>query len=408
MINIRKLFIIVFFIGIFIIFLCGKLDYTILPLVLTIVLMFSYYFIAVYQLNKRKTISNEQFADTNYYLGFLFTLASLSITLINLMHDNNMEMLVSQFGIAIITTLIGLTLRIYTISFTPNEESNRESFDLIVSRKLQMIDEQITQTIDRNRLFSDILDEKINMFQVKTEENINQFTTNLLKNLDITKISLIVNNITETMMKNYDKQSEILEKLIEEIKSVNSNYVNNIESVNTYVSKNQNFLETFIASINEIKDKLADYTELINDTTGNYNNNISNLNKNIEKQIFSINSNQDQVLNILISEITRIKNENTEILNIFKKDIFEVLLKKTENDSYVLETAKTLFDDSKTSNTSSIKIQEILNEIKSELKLNFTYMSKLSDINTNLDNFLKNQNENIDIFKFKVKLFSFA
>ena len=64
-----------------------------------------------------------------------------------------MEMLITQFVIAIITTLIGLTLRIYTINFIPNEETNRESFDFIISRKLQMIDDQITQTIDRNKLF---------------------------------------------------------------------------------------------------------------------------------------------------------------------------------------------------------------------------------------------------------------
>lgn len=75
------------------------------------------------------------------------------------------------------------------------------------------------------------------MFQVKTEQNINEFTNNLLNNLDVTKLSEIISNISQSMMHNYDKQSEILEKLIEEIKNVNDSYISNIKNVNSYVSK---------------------------------------------------------------------------------------------------------------------------------------------------------------------------
>ncbi|MCT7646836.1 hypothetical protein [Aliarcobacter butzleri] len=394
MIDIKKLFLSVFFIGILIICILGYLNYTLTPLILTIVLMFSYYLIAANQLNKKKTISYEQFADSNYYLGFLFTLGSLSITLINLVKDNDMEMLISQFGIAIITTLIGLTLRIYTINFIPNEETNRESFDFIISRKLQMIDDQITQTIDRNKLFSDVLDEKINMFQAKTEENINQFTTNLLNSLDVDKIASIVNNITDTMMKNYNKQTEILEKLIQEIKKVNSNYINNIENVNTYISKNQNFLETFVLSINEIKDKLANYTEIINDTTNNYNKNILNLNNTMEKQILNINENQELVLNTLINGITNVKNENSELLNTFKDDMMKSLIKNTENNSQILDTIKIITNELKVNKDTTAKMQDILNELKDKLIMNDENMIKLSDINDNLKLFIKNQVDN--------------
>ena len=152
-------------------------------------------------------------------------------------------------------------------------------------------------------------------------------------------------------------------------------------------------------SINEIKDKLANYTEIINDTTGNYNKNILNLNQTMEKQILNINENQELVLNTLINGITNVKNENSELLNIFKDDLMKSLIKNTENNLHILDTTKSIVTESKINNTNTTEIQKILNEIKNELKLNDTFMSKLFDINTNLEYFLKSQNENYLVFE---------
>lgn len=353
-----------FVLGILIISIFSVLEYTYIPLILTVLLMFTYYLIGVNQLNKVKSISYEQFADSNYYLGFLFTLVSLSVTLISLVQNNNIELLISQFGIAILTTLLGLSLRIYTINFVPNEESNRESFDFIISQKLQMIDEQITQTIDKNKLFSDVIDEKINMFQVKTEENINEFTNNLLNNLDVTKLSEIISNISQSMMHNYDKQSEILEKLIEEIKNVNDSYISNIKNVNSYVSKNQNFLDTFITSINEIKEKLGNYTELVNTTTNNYNSNINNLNELIEKQIIKTDDNQKFILDSLLNGINNLKNENINILDFFQNNITDIISKHSNNNADVTNSIKELLKEFKSDKNHYDKLYEILELIK--------------------------------------------
>lgn len=367
MINIKTLFMITFVLGILIISIFSILEYTYIPLVLTILIMLGYYAIAANQLNKIKSISYEQFADSNYYLGFLFTLVSLSVTLISLVQNNNIELLISQFGIAILTTLVGLSLRIYTINFVPNEETNRESFDFIISQKLQMIDEQITQTIDKNKLFSDVIDEKINMFQVKTEQNINEFTNNLLNNLDVTKLSEIISNISQSMMHNYDKQSEILEKLIEEIKNVNDSYISNIKNVNSYVSKNQNFLDTFITSINEIKEKLGNYTELVNSNTNNYNTNINNLNGLIEKQIIKTDDNQKFVLDSLLNGMNNLKNENINILDLFQNNISNIISKDSNNNVEVINSIKELLKKFETDKNNNDKIYEMLELIKNEI-----------------------------------------
>lgn len=378
---------ITFVLGILIISIFSILEYTYIPLVLTILIMLGYYAIAANQLNKIKSISYEQFADSNYYLGFLFTLVSLSVTLISLVQNNNIELLISQFGIAILTTLVGLSLRIYTINFVPNEETNRESFDFIISQKLQMIDEQITQTIDKNKLFSDVIDEKINMFQVKTEQNINEFTNNLLNNLDVTKLSEIISNISQSMMHNYDKQSEILEKLIEEIKNVNDSYISNIKNVNSYVSKNQNFLDTFITSINEIKEKLGNYTELVNSNTNNYNTNINNLNGLIEKQIIKTDDNQKFVLDSLLNGMNNLKNENINILDLFQNNISNIISKDSNSNVEVTNSIKELLKKFETDKNNNDKIYEMLELIKNEIvstKESTTYIDILENIGNSL------------------------
>lgn len=378
---------ITFVLGILIISIFSILEYTYIPLVLTILIMLGYYAIAANQLNKIKSISYEQFADSNYYLGFLFTLVSLSVTLISLVQNNNIELLISQFGIAILTTLVGLSLRIYTINFVPNEETNRESFDFIISQKLQMIDEQITQTIDKNKLFSDVIDEKINMFQVKTEQNINEFTNNLLNNLDVTKLSEIISNISQSMMHNYDKQSEILEKLIEEIKNVNDSYISNIKNVNSYVSKNQNFLDTFITSINEIKEKLGNYTELVNSNTNNYNTNINNLNGLIEKQIIKTDDNQKFVLDSLLNGMNNLKNENINILDLFQNNISNIISKDSNSNVEVTNSIKELLKKFETDKNNNDKIYEMLELIKNEIvstKESTIYIDILENIGNSL------------------------
>lgn len=391
----------IFVLGILIISIFSVLEYTYIALILTVLLMFTYYLIAVNQLNKVKSISYEQFADSNYYLGFLFTLVSLSVTLISLVQNNNIELLISQFGIAILTTLVGLSLRIYTINFVPNEESNRESFDFIISQKLQMIDEQITQTIDKNKLFSDVIDEKINMFQVKTEQNINEFTNNLLNNLDVTKLSEIISNISQSMMHNYDKQSEILEKLIEEIKNVNDSYISNIKNVNSYVSKNQNFLDTFITSINEIKEKLGNYTELVNSNTNNYNTNINNLNGLIEKQIIKTDDNQKFVLDSLLNGMNNLKNENINILDLFQNNISNIISKDSNNNVEVTNSIKELLKKFETDKNNNEKIYEMLELIKNEIvstKESTTYI----DILENIGNSLKSVIETDKVIKTEI------
>ncbi|WP_267551084.1 hypothetical protein [Rhizobium rhizogenes] len=57
-------------------------------------------------------LHNEQTGDNLYYMGFLFTLSSLGVSLYLFAGETSIETIVRNFGIAVTSTIAGVTLRI--------------------------------------------------------------------------------------------------------------------------------------------------------------------------------------------------------------------------------------------------------------------------------------------------------
>src|SRR5215204_6054768 len=57
-------------------------------------------------------IRPDRLGDNFYYLGFIYTLASLSAALIQLRSEPQIEELLGNFGIALITTVVGVAGRV--------------------------------------------------------------------------------------------------------------------------------------------------------------------------------------------------------------------------------------------------------------------------------------------------------
>lgn len=57
-------------------------------------------------------LRDDQSGDNLYYMGFLFTLTSLAVSLYQFQSDGSAEQIVQNFGIAIASTIAGITLRI--------------------------------------------------------------------------------------------------------------------------------------------------------------------------------------------------------------------------------------------------------------------------------------------------------
>ena len=58
-------------------------------------------------------LRDDQSGDNLYYMGFLFTLTSLAVSLYQFSSEGSAEQIVQNFGIAIASTIAGIALRIF-------------------------------------------------------------------------------------------------------------------------------------------------------------------------------------------------------------------------------------------------------------------------------------------------------
>jgi hypothetical protein len=103
----------------------------------------------------KTTRNTEKFADSLYYLGFILTLGALFLAMVPSFQSTQItsEAIIEKFGIAILTTFIGMSLRIILLQLrhttTDQEEEARES----ITQYVVSLQKEIEHTIDQVRSF---------------------------------------------------------------------------------------------------------------------------------------------------------------------------------------------------------------------------------------------------------------
>jgi methyl-accepting chemotaxis protein len=69
----------------------------------------------------------DQLGDNIYYLGFIFTLASLSAALIQIQEETDIKRLIGSFGIALFTTIVGIAGRVLFVQMRGDLDEVEES-----------------------------------------------------------------------------------------------------------------------------------------------------------------------------------------------------------------------------------------------------------------------------------------
>ena len=273
-VQIKYLFLVALVLGVVFILLGGFTDKTYLSVILTISVMIAYFLVGQ-KIVERELLTNEQFADSNYYLGFLFTLISLASSLYILsngsMEGGLLTRLIGQFGISISTTIVGLSLRIYLLSFSPNIGSNIESFNLMIMEKLQMLNDHIGHSIDQTKTFSNVIDDKVNLFIDQTLKSVEKYNERLVESLDQHSINNIFAKIYEDMDAIHAKQEERVDKIYENITNYHERYE----------TQTQSSVKAFQGSITDSEKWISEF----NDSMGKSAGSIANSNTEMRKVI---------------------------------------------------------------------------------------------------------------------------
>lgn len=95
-------------------------------------------------------VSDEKFADTCYYLGFIFTITSIIFSLFDLpsIGDKIQEIAV-RFGAAMVSTVLGLGVRVYLVSFKKDiADAIADAEDAVLDASKRLA-EQLTMALEK-------------------------------------------------------------------------------------------------------------------------------------------------------------------------------------------------------------------------------------------------------------------
>ena len=185
-------------------------------------------------------------ADNVYYLGFLYTLTSLAIAL----SIDNAEAILANFGVAIVSTLIGIAARVglnqLRVDPTDIEEASRLELADATRKVRAELHETVRQLTDFRNVSLQVLTEGYE----EVQKNVENISTNVLKSVE----DLV------------EQSAEPLNELVAKAKSANEEAVASIASVtksNKALAKSN---EDMISQIEAVNSALAELSEHYGDT----------------------------------------------------------------------------------------------------------------------------------------------
>jgi hypothetical protein len=117
----------------------------VITIAIPLIIMGIYFFYG--KQGRESTIMLEQFADSVYYLGFIYTLSALTVSMALISNNQpDFRQIVFNFSLALVTTIVGLTARIYLINFVNDEEGVKRG----------LIDELEMSALNLTRVIGDI------------------------------------------------------------------------------------------------------------------------------------------------------------------------------------------------------------------------------------------------------------
>ncbi len=245
------------------------------------------YYAYIVNKDKSDALSIEQKADSVYYMGFILTLFAMTASLVALAYSENLRFnsIVINFGLALMTTILGLAIRIMWLQLSSQSLSDAESIlkDRINRRSQDLADqtEQVvasitalsTQLVSISEPLKESFDRLINVLDIN--ENINKKLKNLDDSADSAAQSLrLIANLAERL----DISVNLLKN------NIDNNVIDNVDELTSAVNNASpqviKFDDELSNSIKEIKGSLEELRDSIKETDEIIVNSKNNLEKN--------------------------------------------------------------------------------------------------------------------------------
>ena len=357
----RIVFLTIYLVGVVILYLASRdPDNPWIMLLLSIGLMVIY---GIYAYSFRENTNLNQIADSAYFLGFLFTLSSITMSLIDFASvggDSEFQIgrIVNFFGFALSTTIIGLLIKLLLENIKPSVSDLTDKTFSDFEQTVSNFDLQLRSSAEQFKTFQNLvigqLEKHAENITDQLDVVVNQTTQTLTKYIEESGTSLsdsmresgeifsdalnkasneldlptdfFTNQIKEPLMNMKDQINSFNSELGEVIKSQGT-IAKNTEKVSTVVEK--------LAIKMDLSEKLPDYVEVI-ETSINEINSITDSLKDTHNKINDISQSFNEVVEgektklIHTNEMRDQMESDLEFFQNYKKEMKDTLTKSTQ------------------------------------------------------------------------------
>lgn len=210
--------------------------------------MFLYIMLGYYRSDR--DVSDEKFADSCYYLGFIFTITAIIFSLFDLPNiGTQIQDIAVRFGAAMVSTVLGITVRVYLVSFKRDvADAIKDAEDAVISASYRLR-EQLVMAY-----------EKLNDFQHEVEkaaqgtvERVNMQVEKLSKDHS-TKLTEFFTDLT-------GRNQEAFTQALDEVKSASLRLSTSVDGYSLGMQSNLASIESKVGAFAEaVTDRLKTTT----------------------------------------------------------------------------------------------------------------------------------------------------
>ncbi len=270
--------------------------------------------------NLRTTVARAVFADSMYYLGFLFTFVALVAAMMSLASLEGkkfeIETIIGQMGPALITTVVGMAVRIYLTQFDAiTDEPETEILNLVGKMTSRLIPalEQLEEVIKTNQ-------EVMERHQKNSEEQINRFAQSL-EGLNFQNVKTELDGLGDSFRKVVQETENMAfsTKTATSKLMITSDELNKVTDETTRVKENLKKVEDISENVDSINKKVTKAEESFENSVNKMESNIQNAASRIHLSSTNIASKMQGIEDEAKTLSNRIKNALSDVVSFLNR-----------------------------------------------------------------------------------------
>jgi DNA anti-recombination protein RmuC len=244
----------------------------------------------------RLELRRDQIGDNLYYMGFLLTLVSLSVTLIQYSEEANEDFIVSNFGVALVSTIVGILGRTILNQFRKDVVNIEKEIQFNLSQASLKLRGQIFSTVEDFASLHKQM-EQVTKESAKSISEAHQELAKGLANSVEEIVSTLNNQVDKSTEQVYLKSDEVIKELSRSTRQLIVEVDNQKEALSSLAKATASSAD--LSSLKVDTTPLRVVEEALIGFTSSVDNQMTNLYKNSSIQIENFNSSTQRLNNLL-------------------------------------------------------------------------------------------------------------